>query len=76
MGIEGWGELAEGEEAPAADANPEYNPVPLYPLGTDRMGRDMWSRVMYGTRISLSIGLVGVAISLFLGLLLGGLSGL
>lgn len=56
--------------------NPEYKPVPLYPLGTDRMGRDMWSRVMYGTRISLSIGLVGVAISLFLGLLLGGISGL
>ncbi len=51
-------------------------PIPLYPLGTDRMGRDMWSRLMYGTRISLSIGLVGVAISLFLGLLLGGISGL
>ncbi|MEM7131442.1 MAG: ABC transporter permease [Chloroflexota bacterium] len=57
-------------------SDPNYTPYPLYPLGTDRMGRDMWSRVMYGTRISLSIGLVGVTISLFLGLLLGGLSGL
>ena len=47
----------------------------FYPLGTDRMGRDMWSRIMYGTRISMSIGLVGVAISLVLGLLLGGISG-
>jgi len=50
-------------------------PTPLYPLGTDRMGRDLWSRLMYGTRISLSIGLVGVSISFFLGLLLGGVSG-
>lgn len=49
--------------------------VPLYPLGTDRMGRDMWSRLMYGTRISLSIGLVGVALSFVLGILLGGMSG-
>ncbi len=47
----------------------------LYLLGTDRLGRDMWSRLMYGTRISMSIGLVGVALSLFLGVLLGGLSG-
>ena len=44
-------------------------------LGTDRLGRDMWSRIMYGTRISMSIGLVGVTISLVLGILLGGLSG-
>ena len=47
----------------------------FHPLGTDRLGRDMWSRLMYGTRISMSIGLVGVAISLFLGVLLGGVSG-
>ncbi|MEM7031471.1 MAG: ABC transporter permease [Chloroflexota bacterium] len=50
-------------------------PTPLYPLGTDRMGRDLWSRLMYGTRISLSIGLVGVIISFILGILLGGISG-
>ena len=52
------------------------DPQPFYPLGTDRMGRDMWSRTMYGTRISMSIGLLGVAISLSLGILFGGLSGL
>jgi peptide/nickel transport system permease protein len=44
-------------------------------LGADRLGRDMVSRIIYGTRISLSIGLVGVAISFFLGTLLGGISG-
>ena len=44
-------------------------------FGTDRLGRDQWSRLMYGTRISLSIGLVAVALSTFLGILLGGISG-
>lgn len=47
----------------------------LYLMGTDRLGRDLWSRLLYGTRISLSIGLVGVILSLFLGVLLGGISG-
>jgi peptide/nickel transport system permease protein len=48
----------------------------LFLLGTDQLGRDFWSRLMLATRTSLVIGLAGVAISLFLGVLLGGLSGL
>ena len=47
----------------------------IYWLGTDELGRDLWSRLIYGTRISLSIGLVGVTLSLLLGITLGGLSG-
>ncbi|PPC75895.1 peptide ABC transporter permease [Pokkaliibacter plantistimulans] len=48
---------------------------PLYLLGTDRLGRDMLSRIIYGARISLTIGLIGIALSFTLGLLLGGLAG-
>ncbi len=48
---------------------------PLFLAGADRLGRDQLSRTLFGTRISLSIGLVGVAISLTLGILLGGISG-
>ena len=44
-------------------------------LGTDRLGRDVLSRVIYGARISLSIGLVGVFLALVLGMALGGASG-
>jgi len=48
----------------------------LFLLGTDRLGRDMFSRVAYGARLSLSMGLVSVFLSLVLGVLLGGISGL
>jgi peptide/nickel transport system permease protein len=48
---------------------------PMYLMGADSMGRDLFSRISGGTRISMSIGLLGVAISLVLGILLGGISG-
>jgi peptide/nickel transport system permease protein len=44
-------------------------------LGTDRLGRDQWSRLMYGTQVSLSIGLLAVALSTVVGIVLGGISG-
>lgn len=54
---------------------PKVKGAPFYLFGADRLGRDMFSRTIYGTRISMSIGLIGVAISLLLGILIGGLSG-
>jgi peptide/nickel transport system permease protein len=48
---------------------------PMFLLGADRLGRDLLSRLITGTRVSMSIGLVGVILSLVLGILLGGLSG-
>ena len=50
-------------------------PGRIYLWGADARGRDLFSRIWYGARISLSIGLLGVAISFILGLLIGGIAG-
>ena len=47
----------------------------VFLLGTDELGRDLFSRILAGSRVSLTIGLVGVTISFVLGCLLGGISG-
>ncbi|MGO4624602.1 ABC transporter permease [Ensifer sp. 2YAB10] len=66
-----WG-LIPMERHLLAPVNQEEH---FYLIGADRLGRDMLSRIIHGTRVSMSIGLIGVGMSLMLGLMLGGLSG-
>ena len=47
----------------------------LYILGTDKLGRDVHSRIMHGAQLSLTVGLIGVAVSFAIGLVLGGMAG-
>jgi len=47
----------------------------IFLLGSDRLGRDQWSRIMRGTQTSMTVGLVAVALSVILGVVLGGISG-
>ncbi len=53
----------------------EGNIISPYLLGSDKQGRDLLARILIGTRLSLSIGLIGVTFSLILGIVLGGASG-
>ncbi len=50
-------------------------PARIYLLGADYRGRDLFSRILYGSRVSLSIGFVGVAVSFSIGTIVGGISG-
>jgi peptide/nickel transport system permease protein len=68
-----WGRFDSELHLFGISAPPEEQGIFL--MGADRLGRDVFSRVVYGARISLSIGLVGVFLSLILGIILGGISG-
>jgi peptide/nickel transport system permease protein len=54
---------------------PEDPKQRIFLLGSDRLGRDQWSRIMFGTQTSMTVGLVAVALSVFFGVVLGGISG-
>ncbi len=56
------------------DKTDDYRPM-LFLLGSDQYGRDMLSRIMYAGRVSLTIGLVGFAITFTIGMIVGGISG-
>lgn len=52
-----------------------HSDYPVYLLGTDQFGRDILSRVLYGSQVSLSIGIIGILLSFSIGMVVGGLSG-
>ncbi|MBM3559917.1 MAG: ABC transporter permease, partial [Alphaproteobacteria bacterium] len=66
-GYEFWGGLFTGDfhlVCPARGGT-------LFLLGTDRLGRDMFSRIVYGARVSMTIGLIGIVLSFVLGIVIG-----
>jgi len=63
-----WRLFGLGEEATNEGAR-------LFLIGTDNFGRDLWSRMVYGGQVSLTVGILSVITAMILGLLLGGLSG-
>ena len=67
--------VANPETEAASARTPAAGPPMLYLLGADRLGRDVFSRLLYGSRVSLTIGIVAVLISFAIGMLIGGISG-
>ena len=67
------------EEGAAAEAADPWSgggqAYPVFLLGSDHLGRDVFSRILYGSRISLTIGFIAIAISLTLAIILGGVAG-
>ncbi len=70
-----WGLFESSRHLFGLSPDVDTDGLHIYLLGTDRLGRDMLSRVLYGSRISLSIGLIGVFLSFVIGIFMGGVSG-
>jgi peptide/nickel transport system permease protein len=70
-----WGLFETNIHFFGLDSQADTDGLRIHLLGTDRLGRDMLSRILYGSRVSLSIGLIGVFLSFVIGILMGGISG-
>ncbi|SOH93249.1 peptide/nickel transport system permease protein [Monaibacterium marinum] len=68
-------DIMNSEMAPIWWAGPRDFTDPQFILGTDAQGRDLWSAILYGTRLSLMIGVCAVALQAFLGISIGLISG-
>lgn len=65
--------LVEGKEADLTNVKRVWNRTNV--LGTDGLGRDVWMRILYGARISLTVGLIASLVNLIIGVIYGGISG-
>ena len=70
-----WGLIPMERHLFTAAAGESEKYYPVFLMGADNLGRDLFSRIVYGSRISLTIGFIATAVSLFLAMLLGGLAG-
>jgi len=70
-----WGLIAWDRHLIGVEPLEDGTIIPFFLLGTDTLGRDLLTRIIFASRISLTVGLIGVALSFVFGLLLGGLSG-
>ncbi|KMQ49731.1 Oligopeptide transport system permease protein OppC [Chitinispirillum alkaliphilum] len=68
-----WGLIPISRHLFGLEGNPTDNRI--YLLGADHHGRDLFSRIVYGSRVSLTVGFFGVAITSLIGFLIGGISG-
>lgn len=71
----GLGDPLNAETGQAFSPDPSVQAPRIFLFGSDRLGRDIFSRILSGAKISLSVGLIGILITMSMGLLVGGLSG-
>ncbi len=70
-----WGMIESDKHLLGVEPMEDGTIIPFFLLGTDTLGRDLLTRIIFGSRISLTVGLIGVFMSFIAGLVLGGLAG-
>jgi len=70
-----WGLIPGNIHLYGTGLQPDNKIIPVFILGADTLGRDVLSRIFFAGRISLTVGLIGIVLAFFFGLMLGGLAG-